>query len=89
MFNFFIYLEPDLLVHPDNYIFGTFLVTPAHIVPEWYFLPMFAVLRSVTSKLFGIFLLFDMIFILLILPFLTGYNSIRIGFFKPFFNFFY
>lgn len=89
IFFFFLFLFPDFLAHPDNYIYGTFLITPAHIVPEWYFLPMFAVLRSVTSKLFGIVLLFKMILVLFLLPFLTGYNSIRVSFFRPFFTLFY
>ena len=52
-----IFLSPDLLGHTDNYERANFLVTPSHIVPEWYFLPLYAVLRSVTNKLFGIFLL--------------------------------
>lgn len=43
-------LEPNLLLHPDNYQVANALVTPAHIVPEWYFLPCYAILRSVPLK---------------------------------------
>jgi len=78
-----------MLGHPDNYQLANFLVTPAHIVPEWYFLPLYAVLRSVTSKLLGIFLLFLMILVLLLLPFIVGVSFIRVSFFRPFFNFFF
>ena len=52
-----IFIAPDYLGHTDNYERANFLVTPSHIVPEWYFLMLYAVLRSVTNKLFGIFLL--------------------------------
>ena len=51
-------MYPDLLGHSDNYNLANALVTPSHIVPEWYFLPLYAVLRSVTNKLLGIFLIF-------------------------------
>lgn len=88
-FFIFIFISPDYLGHPDNYQLANFLVTPAHIVPEWYFLPLYAVLRSVTSKLFGIFLLLLMILVLLFLPFFVGVTLIRVSFFRPFFSFFF
>ena len=47
----FVFFAPNVLGHPDNYIPANPLVTPAHIVPEWYFLPFYAVLRSVPDKL--------------------------------------
>jgi ubiquinol-cytochrome c reductase cytochrome b subunit len=61
---------PDSLGHPDNYIEANALVTPAHIVPEWYFLPFYAILRAVPSKLGGVVLMGLSIAILFILPFL-------------------
>jgi quinol-cytochrome oxidoreductase complex cytochrome b subunit len=45
---------PNLLGHSDNYIEANPMVTPVHIVPEWYFLPFYAILRSIPDKLFGV-----------------------------------
>jgi quinol-cytochrome oxidoreductase complex cytochrome b subunit len=53
-FSLFLFFEPNLLGHPDNYIKANALVTPAHIVPEWYFLPFYAILRSIPDKLGGV-----------------------------------
>jgi len=53
-FCFFLFLTPNLLGHPDNYIPANPLVTPPHIVPEWYFLPFYAILRSIPDKLSGV-----------------------------------
>jgi ubiquinol-cytochrome c reductase cytochrome b subunit len=89
IFFIFIFLAPDFLGHPDNYQIANFLVTPSHIVPEWYFLPLYAVLRSVTDKLLGITLLFFMILFLFLLPFISFISLIRISFFRPFFSFFF
>lgn len=61
---------PNLLGHSDNYIEGNPLVTPAHIVPEWYFLPFYAILRACPNKIGGIISMGLAILILLILPFL-------------------
>jgi len=61
---------PNLLGHPDNYIEANHMVTPLHIVPEWYFLPFYAILRSVPSKLNGVILMFGSLVILLIFPFI-------------------
>jgi len=84
---FIVYVCPDLLGHPDNYEKANFLVTPNHIVPEWYFLPLYAVLRSVVDKLAGIFLLGNVFLALFILPqYVPLY--IRSSSFKPFMAFF-
>jgi len=69
---FLIHFKPNMLSHPDNYIRANPLVTPKHIVPEWYFLPFYAILRTVPNKLGGVFLMISAIFILLILPFLSS-----------------
>jgi len=89
IFFFFFFFFPDFLTHPDNYKIANFMVTPVHIVPEWYFLPLYAVLRSVTNKLLGIFLLALFILALFLLPFSTFFVIIRSGFFRPFFSFFF
>jgi ubiquinol-cytochrome c reductase cytochrome b subunit len=65
-----IFFLPNYLGHSDNYIAANPLVTPAHIVPEWYFLPFFAILRSVPDKLIGVILLLLSILVLLTLPFI-------------------
>jgi len=82
---------PNFLGHSDNYILANPLVTPAHIVPEWYFLPFYAILRSITDKLQGVILMLFAIFILILFPFIL--NS-RInqhfvpasGIFRPFYQ---
>lgn len=65
----FIFFYPNLLGHPDNYILANPLVTPSHIVPEWYFLFFYAILRSIPSKLQGILVLASAIAVLAVLPF--------------------
>jgi len=62
--------SPNLLGHPDNYIEANHMVTPLHIVPEWYFLPFYAILRSVPSKLNGVLLMFGSLLALVIFPYL-------------------
>ena len=68
VFSAFVIYAPNLLGHPDNYIEADPLVTPAHIVPEWYFLPFYAILRTVPDKLGGVVLMGIAIAILLALP---------------------
>jgi quinol-cytochrome oxidoreductase complex cytochrome b subunit len=67
-FSYFIYFSPNYLGHTDNYIPGNPMVTPEHIVPEWYFLPAYAILRSIPNKLLGVLALFAAVLILLVLP---------------------
>lgn len=61
---------PNYLLHVDNYVEADPLVTPPHIVPEWYFLIFYAMLRSVPSKVGGILVLLFSILLLFILPYL-------------------
>ena len=58
VFAFFVFYSPNILGHADNYIEANPLVTPAHIVPEWYLLPFYAILRSIPDKLFGVIAMF-------------------------------
>ena len=69
-FSLFVYFMPNLLGHPDNYIPANPLVTPTHIVPEWYFLPFYAILRSIPDKLWGVVALIGAIVLLAFAPFL-------------------
>jgi hypothetical protein len=67
-FSFFVIFNPNMLGHTDNYIQANSLSTPAHIVPEWYFLPFYAILRSVPDKLGGVVAMISAILVLLLLP---------------------
>jgi ubiquinol-cytochrome c reductase cytochrome b subunit len=69
VYSYLIFFNPDLLGHPDNYIPANPLVTPAHIVPEWYFLPFYAILRSIPSKLGGVAAMLGSILVLFTLPY--------------------
>ena len=76
---------PNLLGHSDNYIEANPMVTPVHIVPEWYFLPFYAILRSIPDKLFGVIAMLGAILIWLVLPFYTK-SYIRSGLFRPYYK---
>ncbi|MEY3196961.1 MAG: cytochrome b [Pseudomonadota bacterium] len=85
IFAFFIFYEPNYLGHPDNYIPANPMVTPAHIVPEWYFLPFYAILRAVPSKLGGVILMFSAIAVLFFLPWLDR-SPVRSASFRPWYR---
>lgn len=70
MFALFVFFMPTALGHADNYIPANPLVTPAHIVPEWYMLPFYAILRAVPDKFGGVVAMFAAIGILFVLPWL-------------------
>ncbi len=70
VFAVFVFFYPESLGHTDNYIKANPLVTPSHIVPEWYFSPMYGILRSITSKTYGIILMFLSLIVLFFLPLL-------------------
>jgi quinol-cytochrome oxidoreductase complex cytochrome b subunit len=68
LFASFVFFNPDGLGHVDNYIPANPLVTPAHIVPEWYLLPFYAILRAVPNKLIGVLAMFGAIGVLFVMP---------------------
>ena len=82
LFSFFVFFFPNYLGHADNYIPANPLVTPAHIVPEWYFLPFYAILRSIPDKLGGVVAMVAAILILLLLPVINT-SEIRSTKFRP------
>ena len=84
---YFVFFKPNLLGHPDNYIEANPLVTPAHIVPEWYFLPFYAVLRSIPDKLAGVLAMFSAILILFVLPWLDS-CKVKSAKYRPLFRIF-
>jgi ubiquinol-cytochrome c reductase cytochrome b subunit len=77
-----VFFAPNYLGHPDNYIPANPLVTPAHIVPEWYFLPFYAILRAVPDKLGGVVLMGGAIIVLFFLPWLDT-SKVRSMRFRP------
>jgi ubiquinol-cytochrome c reductase cytochrome b subunit len=82
LFGTFVFFNPNALGHADNYIPANPLVTPSHIVPEWYFLPFYAILRAVPDKLMGVLLMFGAIAVLFILPWLDT-SKVRSMRFRP------
>lgn len=94
-FAWFVFFAPDILGHPDNYIPADPQVTPPHIVPEWYFLPFYAILRAIDfnigpidSKLGGVIAMFGAIAIWFVVPWLDR-SKVRSGAFRPMFKWFY
>jgi ubiquinol-cytochrome c reductase cytochrome b/c1 subunit len=81
------FFAPDYMGHPDNYIPANPLVTPEHIVPEWYFLPFYAILRAIPDKLGGVLAMFGAIGVLFILPWLDT-SRVRSATFRPIYKWF-
>ena len=77
-----VFFLPNSMGHPDNYIPANPMVTPAHIVPEWYFLPFYAILRAVPDKLLGVLAMFAAIAVLFVLPWLDR-SPVRSASFRP------
>jgi quinol-cytochrome oxidoreductase complex cytochrome b subunit len=97
IFTYLLFYKPEMLGHPLNYEPADPYKTPRHIVPEWYFLPFYTVLRTVPHKAGGILIMFGLIFLWFLLPFISKSN-IRSSVFRPFlkilfwlilFNFFF
>ena len=87
-FAFFVFFMPNYLGHPDNYIPANPMVTPTHIVPEWYFLPFYAILRSIPNKLGGVLAMGGSLIVLFFIPFINT-SEIRSTTFRPIFKIFY
>ncbi|MGJ3647229.1 cytochrome b [Sphingomonas sp. GlSt437] len=89
-----LFFFPNALGHPDNYIPANPLSTPAHIVPEWYFWPFYAILRAFTAdfilpaKLWGVLAMFGSIILLFFLPWLDS-SPVRSGNYRPTFKIFF
>lgn len=95
VFAYFVFYMPNYLGHPDNYIEANPLVTPAHIVPEWYYLPFYAILRAITfdigpisSKLGGVLAMFGSIAILFVMPWLDT-SKVRSAVYRPWYKVFF
>jgi ubiquinol-cytochrome c reductase cytochrome b subunit len=83
-----VFFVPNILGHTDNYIKANPIVTPSHIVPEWYLLPFYAILRAIPSKLGGVMAMFGSLFILMIIPWLDT-SKIRSAVFRPLYKIFF
>jgi ubiquinol-cytochrome c reductase cytochrome b subunit len=83
LFSFFVFVAPNYLGHSDNYIEADPLLTPAHIVPEWYFLLFYAILRSIPDKLLGILTLALALIVLGLLPIFSS-PEVRSMNFRPY-----
>ncbi len=88
LFAWFVFYAPDYLGHADNYIEANPLVTPPHIVPEWYFLPFYAILRAVPSKLGGVVLMFAAVAILAFVSWLDT-SRVRSTKYRPVYRWFF
>ena len=88
LFSWFTFYIPNYLGHADNYIEANAAVTPSHIVPEWYFLPFYAILRAIPDKLMGVLAMFGSIAILVFLPWLDT-SKVRSGAYRPAFRLFF
>jgi quinol-cytochrome oxidoreductase complex cytochrome b subunit len=87
-FAWFVFYNPNYLGHADNYIEANPMVTPAHIVPEWYYLPFYAILRSIPDKLGGVIAMFGAIAIMAFLPWLDT-SRVRSAVYRPVYKVFF
>ncbi len=85
IYAWFVFYAPDYLGHADNYVEANPLVTPPHIVPEWYFLPFYAILRAIPSKLGGVVAMFGAIVVLCFVPWLDT-SRVRSAKYRPLFK---
>jgi len=88
LFAWFVFYIPNFLGHPDNYIPANPGVTPTHIVPEWYYLPFYAILRAIPNKLLGVTALAASIFVLMFLPWLDT-SKVRSAKYRPLYRQFF
>jgi ubiquinol-cytochrome c reductase cytochrome b subunit len=88
VFSTLVHFYPNYLGHPVNYIPADPMRTPAHIVPEWYFLPYYAILRSIPDKVGGVVCMFGSILILFTVPY-TNFSMIRSAHFRPVYKIFF
>ena len=87
-FSWFLFWVPNFMGHPDNYIEANPLSTPAHIVPEWYFLPFYAILRAIPDKLGGVIAMFGAIAVLFVVPWLDT-SKVRSATYRPLYRQFF
>ena len=88
LYAWIVFYVPNYLNHADNYVEANALVTPQHIVPEWYYLPFYAILRGIPSKLMGVIAMFMAIILLAFLPWLDT-SRVRSANYRPIYRVFF
>jgi ubiquinol-cytochrome c reductase cytochrome b subunit len=88
LYAWFVFFLPDYLGDAVNYVEANPLVTPPHIVPEWYFLPFYAILRAIPSKLGGVIAMFAAIVVLIFIPWLDT-SRVRSTKYRPIYRWFF
>jgi quinol-cytochrome oxidoreductase complex cytochrome b subunit len=88
LFAYFVFFAPEMLSSPENAERANPIVTPPEIVPEWYFLPFYAILRSIPNKLMGVLALFSALGVLFFIPWLD-WSKVRSARFRPVFKQFF
>jgi len=88
LYAWFVFYLPNYLGHPDNYIPANPAVTPTHIVPEWYYLPFYAILRAIPNKLLGVLFLMASIVVLAFVPWLDT-SKVRSASYRPLYRQFF
>src|ERR1700730_5320973 len=88
VFGWFAFYEPSALLNPDNSIPANPGVTPAEIVPEWYLLPYYAILKSIPNKLLGVFAMVGSLLVLFAVPWLDT-SPVRSARFRPVYRVFF
>jgi quinol-cytochrome oxidoreductase complex cytochrome b subunit len=88
IYAYFVFFNPNVLGDPINYVPANPIQTPEDIVPEWYFLPFYAILRSIPNKLFGVIALFGAILVLLFIPWIDR-SPVRSTRFRPIYKQFF
>jgi quinol-cytochrome oxidoreductase complex cytochrome b subunit len=88
VYGYFVFYDPNILLNPDNSIPANPGVTPPEIVPEWYLLPFYAILKSIPNKLLGVAAMFGSIFVLFLIPWLDT-SPVRSTRFRPIFRMFF
>jgi ubiquinol-cytochrome c reductase cytochrome b/c1 subunit len=87
-FAWWVFFLPNYLGHADNYVPANPAVTPSHIVPEWYFLPFYAILRAIPDKLLGVVAMFGAIVVLALVPWLDT-SRVRSANYRPLYRQFF
>jgi ubiquinol-cytochrome c reductase cytochrome b subunit len=88
LFAYFVFYVPNYLGDAVNYVPANPLLTPPHIVPEWYFLPFYAILRAIPSKLGGVLLMFGSLVVLFFVPWLDT-SRVRSTTYRPIYRWFF
>jgi len=88
VYAWFTFYTPNYLGHADNYVPANPAVTPAHIVPEWYFLPFYAILRAIPDKLGGVIAMFGAVVVLALVPWLDT-SRVRSANYRPIYRQFF